>query len=110
MTNGTISAEARYFSEASNTIISLLIKVETITRKIAWESGKNTIVLNGGFFKDKDQLYVRSNKNVKPLIKRGKSLGFKCGGKKEVLGAIIPKNKTDCFVEEIIEFLSKNKR
>jgi len=84
--------------------------ISTITRKIAWESGKNTIVLNGGFFKDKDQLYVRSNKNVKPLIKRGKSLGFKCGGKKEVLGAIIPKNKTDCFVEEIIEFLSKNKR
>jgi len=54
-----------------------------------------------------DQVYVRSNKNAEPIIKRGKDLGFKCGGKKEVLGAIVPKDKTDSFVEEILEFLTK---
>jgi len=32
------------------------------------------------------------------MIQRGKSLGYKCGGKKEVLGVILPKEKTDSFV------------
>jgi len=42
---------------------------------------------------------------TEPMIKRGKDLGFKCGGKKEVLGAIVPKDKTDFFVKEILDFL-----
>lgn len=79
--------------------------ISTITRKIAWDSGKNAVVLNTGFFKDKDQIYVRSKKDAQPIIQRGKELGFKCGGKKEVLGAIVPKEKTDNFIEEIMTFL-----
>ena len=79
--------------------------ISTITRKIAWDSGKNTVVINSGFFENKDQIYMRSIKNAEPMIKRGKSLGYKCGGKKEVLGAIVPKEKTESFVQEILEFL-----
>jgi len=79
--------------------------ISTVTRKIAWDSGKNTLVINTGFFDDKDQIYLRSKKNAEPIIKRGKELGFKCGGKKEVFGAIVPKNKTDSFVNEILDFL-----
>jgi len=82
--------------------------ISTITRKIAWESGKNTLVINTGFFKDKDQIYLRSDKNVELLIKKGKEQCFKCGGKKEVMGAILPKEKTESFVNEIIAFLTKN--
>ena len=48
---------------------------------------------------------MRSKKNVEPIINKGKELGFKCGGKKEVLGAIIPKDKTNMFIEEIMLFL-----
>ena len=81
--------------------------ISTITRKIAWSTGKNTVVINTGFYNDKDQLYVRSKKNAEPMIMRGKSLGLKCGGKKEVLGAIVPKNQTDSFLQEILEFLEK---
>jgi single-stranded DNA-specific DHH superfamily exonuclease len=81
--------------------------ISTITRKVAWESGKNTIVVNTGFFDDKDQIYMRSIKNAEPMILRGKSLGFKCGGKKEVLGAIVPKDKTESFVQEMLDFLIK---
>jgi hypothetical protein len=80
--------------------------ISTLTRKISWGSGKNTIVVNTGFFDDMDQVYVRSKKDTEPLISRGKQLGFKCGGKKEVLGAIIPKEKSESFVKEIIQFLS----
>lgn len=81
--------------------------ISTITRKVAWKSGKNTIVINTGYFEDKDQLYVRSTKTAEPMIKRGKELGLKCGGKKEVLGAIVPKTMTDSFVNEIIEYLKE---
>jgi single-stranded DNA-specific DHH superfamily exonuclease len=79
--------------------------ISTVTRKIAWDSGKNTVVINTGFFNDMNQVYVRSKKSAEPMIMRGKSLGFKCGGKKEVLGAIVPKDKTDSFVKEILDFL-----
>jgi hypothetical protein len=43
---------------------------------------------------------------MKPMIQKGKEYGFKCGGKKEVLGAILPKQKTQDFVEEIISYLT----
>lgn len=81
--------------------------ISTITRKVAWSSGKNTIVINTGFYDDRDQIYVRSKKNAEPIIMRGKELGFKCGGKKEVLGAIVPKDKTDFFLQEILDFLKR---
>lgn len=105
----------KQLSQASDEINGTILKkintpyniISTITRRVAWESGKNTLVINTGFFGDMDQVYVRSNKNAEPIIKRGKDLGFKCGGKKEVLGAIVPKDKTDSFVEEIMEFLTK---
>jgi single-stranded DNA-specific DHH superfamily exonuclease len=79
--------------------------ISTLTRKVAWSSGKNTIIINTGFFDDRDQIYVRSKKNAEPMIMRGKILGFKCGGKKEVLGAIVPKNQSDSFIQEILDYL-----
>jgi single-stranded DNA-specific DHH superfamily exonuclease len=83
--------------------------ISTVTRKLAWEKQKNTIVVNTGFFKDLDQLYVRTiNKNMEPMIKRGKDLGFKCGGKKEVLGALIPKDQTNGFIEEVKQFFKED--
>jgi hypothetical protein len=80
--------------------------ISTVTRKIAWDSGKDTVVLNTGFFKDMDQIYVRSSKNLQPLIQQGKMLGYRCGGKTEVLGAVVPKEKTESFVQQILRFLS----
>ena len=80
--------------------------ISTVTRRVSWDSGKDAIVINTGFFDDRDQIYVRCKKNAEPMITRGKALGYKCGGKKEVLGAIVPKEKTDSFVKEIIDFLS----
>ena len=80
--------------------------ISTITRRIAWESGKNAIVVNTGYFSDKDQIYMRCAKNAEPMIRRGKQQGFRCGGKKEVMGAILPKDKTDDFVKELKDFLN----
>lgn len=106
----------RQLSQPGETIDDIIIKkmntpyniISTITRKIAWTTGKNTIVINTGFFNNENQLYVRSTtKGLEPMIQRGKTLGYKCGGKKEVLGAIIPKNETDSFVSEIMEFFTQ---
>ena len=80
--------------------------ISTVTRRIAWDCGKDTVVVNTGFFKDMDQVYVRSSKNLQPLIQQGKMLGYRCGGKTEVLGAVLPKEKTESFLQEILRFLS----
>ena len=80
--------------------------ISTITRKLAWDYGKDAVVVNTGFFPDHDQVYVRSKKNMEPLIARGKTLGFKAGGKQEVLGAIVPKEKTEMFIQEILRYLT----
>jgi hypothetical protein len=80
--------------------------ISTVTRRIAWSCGKDTVVVNTGFFKDMDQIYVRSSKNLQPLIQQGKMLGYRCGGKTEVLGAVVPKEKTEWFLKEILRFLS----
>jgi hypothetical protein len=79
--------------------------ISTVTRNIAWNSGKDTLIVNTGFFKDRDQIYVRSGKDLQPLIQQGKMLGYRCGGKKEVLGAVVPKEKTESFVNEILHYL-----
>lgn len=82
--------------------------ISTITRQLAWKNNQDTLVINKGYFEDEDQLYVRTIDNdMQPMITKGKQYGFKCGGKKEVLGAILPKQKTQSFVDEIISYLSK---
>ena len=80
--------------------------ISTVTRRIAWTIGKDTIVVNTGFFKDNDQIYVRSRKNLQPLIQQGKNLGYRCGGKAEVFGAVVPKEKTESFIHEIFGFFT----
>lgn len=82
--------------------------ISTVTRKIFWTTGKDTIVVNTGFFKDNDQIYVRSRTNLQPLIQQGKNLGYRCGGKTEVLGAVVPKEKTASFIQEIFRFLASS--
>jgi len=79
--------------------------ISTVTRKIFWATGKDTVIVNTGFFKENDQIYVRSSKNLQPLIQQGKTLGYRCGGKTEVLGAVVPKEKTELFIQEILRFL-----
>jgi single-stranded DNA-specific DHH superfamily exonuclease len=79
--------------------------ISTVTRRIAWNTGRDTIVVNNGYFTDMDQIYVRSKKNLQRLIQQGKKLGYRCGGKNEVLGAVIPKEKTESFLIKIKNYL-----
>jgi len=82
--------------------------ISTVTRFLSWTHKKDVIVINTGFFDHEDQLYVRSPQiDMQSMIQRGKERGYKCGGKKEVLGAILPKEKTENFVLELLTFLNQ---
>lgn len=84
--------------------------ISEVTRKLAWGTGKNAVVVNRGYFPDKSQIYVRTNSlNLSSLIGELKSLGYNVGGKDRVMGAIIPKEDTDLVVEKIIKFLGGEK-
>ncbi|MCK5670240.1 DHH family phosphoesterase [Candidatus Bathyarchaeota archaeon] len=84
--------------------------ISQITRRLAWGTGRDTVVVNTGFFDDQDQMYSRSSTvDYHGLITRAKELGFNAGGKKDVIGAIIPKSETEKFLEETIEYIKKNR-
>ena len=84
--------------------------ISQVTRRLAWDSGKDTVVVNTGFFEDQDQLYSRSQTvDYHDLISRAKELGFNAGGKKDVIGAITPKNETERFLKETLDYIKKNR-
>ena len=43
---------------------------------------------------------------MKQIIESAKSKGFEAGGKPEVAGIIVPKDKSEDFINEIIQILS----
>jgi len=103
----------RLMDEPAETVRGTLMKrmdtgfniISTVTRRLAWETGKDIVVVNTGFYADRAQIYVRSGSvDLGPLIQRGRELGLRVGGKREVLGAIVPEDRVEAF-EEILEFL-----
>jgi len=80
--------------------------ISTVTRRIAWNTNRDVVVVNRGFFEDRDQIYVRSSRiNLTNLIDEVKRLGCNAGGKKSVVGIITSKKKTDEVIDRIVEFL-----
>ena len=81
--------------------------ISTVARRLAWEGGRDAVVVNTGLFEDADQVYARSgSRDMGPIIGRGRALGLRAGGKGDVLGAVVPKEKMEAFLKEIIDFLS----
>ena len=82
--------------------------ISTVARRLAWGADRDAVVVNRGFFEGEDQVYARSGRlDMQPMIERAKSLGFNAGGKRDVIGAIVPKGETDAFVSELIKYLRK---
>ena len=74
---------------------------------------KAVILINYGFFRDKTQFYARvpsGGINMAGFINRAKGLGYNCGGKRDVAGAIVPARKIEAFVELCIKFLRGAKK
>ena len=83
--------------------------ISTLTRQLAWNyTSKVSIVKNKGYFKKDDQIYIRTGSPdviLKPLINYAIDKGYSAGGKREVVGIVLPKEDTDNFINEVIERL-----
>ncbi len=80
--------------------------ISSVTRRLAWDFGKAAIVVNEK--NDRDEFYIRSpaeDFNALPLIEIAKEKGYRAGGKREVMGAILPRGEGKRFAEEVLEVL-----
>lgn len=105
----------KILSEEGKKVGNILIKemdckyniISTIARKL-WEKNDYVIVVNWGYFDNDCQLYVRGN-NVSFLIDTAKKRGYVAGGKKNVMGAIVPKDECEDFIKIILNELGGKK-
>ena len=83
--------------------------ISSVTRKISSNNpGKLTIVSNRGYFKDRIQVYFRVNNldvDLTWIIKKSRSKGYVSGGRRNVVGLIIPRNDYKPFMKEILDRL-----
>jgi len=77
--------------------------ISTVARRL-WNGKEYVIVVNKGYFEKECQVYVRGE-NVAHLIKMAHQLGYIAGGKKNVMGAIVPKQECNEFIEKILEVI-----
>lgn len=74
--------------------------ISTVARRL-WNGMHYVIVKNCGYFPDSCQLYVRGE-NCLPLIEMARNKGYVAGGKKNVMGAIVPEEEVDEMIHEIV--------
>lgn len=77
--------------------------ISAVARKL-WDKKSYVVVTNCSYFPDDCQVYVRGESCL-GLIKAAVGKGYVAGGKKNVMGAIVPKNEKDGFVKEIIDMI-----
>ena len=80
--------------------------ISAVTRRIAWGFKKPAMVINRK--EDRDEFYLRFPNNefsALPLIEMAKKMGYNAGGKKEVMGAILPLGEGRNFAEKVLEVL-----
>jgi hypothetical protein len=81
--------------------------ISQITRRIAWDEEKDTIVVNTGHQEGMIQLYTRStDTDLTPVIQLLKMKGYYAGGKKDVLGVILPVGQEKRLLSQIIHYLN----
>ena len=82
--------------------------ISSITRKLSWNQEKPVIIINEGFLNGKNQIYVRTNNiDLRPLISKLKDR-YSLGGKKEVIGSVIPNKKSGEFLKKVKNYLNNN--
>ena len=80
--------------------------ISAVTRELTWKRGKRAIVVNEK--EDRDEFYIRSPEkdfSAIPLIEYARNKGYRAGGKKEVMGAVLPKGYGMKLASEILEIL-----
>jgi len=76
--------------------------ISALAREIAWGARKTTLVLNEK--SDRDEIYLRSpDMDVSRFITLARDRGYNAGGKREVVGIVLPKGEGRKFFNEITE-------
>lgn len=79
--------------------------ISAVARKIAWDMGKTALVLNEK--SDRDEIYLRSpDMDVSRYIEIARKRGYNAGGKKEVMGVVLPKGEGEKFFDYLMEELT----
>ena len=78
--------------------------ISAVARKIAWGMGKTALVLNQK--SDRDEIYLRSpDMDVSRFIDIARANGYNAGGKKEVVGVVLPKGEGEGFFNYLLKEL-----
>ncbi|RLF48467.1 MAG: hypothetical protein DRN20_04485 [Thermoplasmata archaeon] len=79
--------------------------ISLVARRLVWGNvGQTAVVLNEK--DDKDELYVRSTeKDLSIIISRAKKFGYNAGGKREVVGVVLPKGEGEKFMKHVLEVI-----
>jgi len=80
--------------------------ISTVARRL-WDGTHYVIVKNCGYFPDNCQLYVRGE-NCLPLIDMAVKRGYVAGGKRHVMGAIVPRDRVDEMIHDIVTRIGVN--
>jgi single-stranded DNA-specific DHH superfamily exonuclease len=80
--------------------------ISAVTRHLASQNKeKSVIVVNNGLFPDEVQLYIRRSNglsNSRKLIMYARNKGYSAGGKRDVVGVVLPKDEKKAFLNEIL--------
>ncbi|MCD4669545.1 MAG: DHH family phosphoesterase [Actinomycetia bacterium] len=82
--------------------------ISNITRELAKKFSDYLIIVINNSKKEDSNIYFRNRKglNLVPLIELAHNYGFNSGGKKEVVGVILPESSISGFLEEAINILN----
>jgi len=85
--------------------------ISTLARQLAWNSDSLvSIVINDGYFDTECQVYIRAGNPsiiLKPVIDLAREKGYSAGGKREVVGVVLPKEDTKNFIAEITAIIKR---
>lgn len=83
--------------------------ISAISRRLSKQDGVRTsVVIQSGFFEEFDRVYVRTSDcdiDLSLVLHLTQGEGHISGGKREVVGAIIPKEHTDALLAEVLKLL-----
>jgi|Deesub1362B_J571_1020462.scaffolds.fasta_scaffold00005_233 hypothetical protein len=84
--------------------------ISPLARRFAWKRGIPILLVNRGFFEDRDQVFIRLpynyNVDLKDLLINLQEEGYVAGGRSDVLGVITSKNDTDVIVKRILKYMN----
>jgi hypothetical protein len=83
--------------------------ISSVSRRLSkMDDVRTSVVVQTGFLPEYDRIYVRTSDlalDLKPILDMAKGQGHISGGKREVVGAVVPVEDTEAFLNEVQRLL-----